>query len=175
VELNVAQLLKEPTGSTREVHVDETICFTGNEDCHHIEGDAKLIRVPKGILVRGHFDTESQLMCSRCLSTFAFPFAFEVDDEFYPALDIVTGEPVAEPDNSTSFSIDEHHILDLRELFRQSALLGVPMKPLCRPDCLGLCPICGTDLNRGTCDCSSHSKTQFAAALENLKSTRKMG
>ncbi len=175
METNVAQLLKEPTGSTRELHVDEVVCFDRNADCHRIEGDVKLIRVVKGILVRGRFDSETQLICGRCLTTFSFPFVFEVDDEFYPAVDVVTGEPVNQPEDSTSFTIDEHHILDLRELFRQSTLLSVPMKPLCRPDCRGLCPQCGTDLNCETCDCSSHPTTQLAATLERLKSTGKMG
>lgn len=175
MEINVAQLLKEPTGSARELHVDEVVCFEHNADCHHIQGDVKLIRIAKGILARGRFESDSQLTCGRCLSTFSYPFAFEVDDEFYPEFDLVTGEPVSQPEDSTTFSIDEHHILDLREVFRQCTLLSVPMKPLCRPDCPGLCPHCGTDLNCETCDCSSHPKTRLAATLENLKFTGKMG
>lgn len=175
MEINVAQLLKEPTGSTRELHVDEILCFDRNDDCHHIEGNVKLIRIAKGILVRGKFDTETQLTCGRCLRIFTFPFVFEVDDEYYPAIDIATGEPIDLSEDPSTFVIDEHHILDLRELFRQSTLLGVPMKPLCRPECSGLCPECGADLNYETCDCSFHPKSQFAAALENLESRRKLG
>ena len=175
MEINVAQLLKEPTGSTREVQVDEVICFEREADCHHIQGSVKLIRIAKGILARGRFESESQLTCGRCLSTFSYPFEFEVDDEFYPEVDLITGEPVGQPDDSTTFKIDEHHILDLRELFRQCTLLSIPMKPLCHPECRGLCPHCGIDLNCGTCDCSSRPKSKLAAALENLKISGKMG
>lgn len=175
MEINVAQLLKEPTGSTRELHIDELVCFERNAHCHHIQGNVKLIRIAKGILARGSFDSESQLTCGRCLSTFSYPFSFDVDDEFYPEVDLITGESISQPEDSTTFTIDEHNILDLREVFRQCTLLSMPMKPLCHPECLGLCPHCGTDLNCATCDCSSRPNTKLAATLENLKSSRKMG
>jgi uncharacterized protein len=40
-------------------------------------------------------------------------------------------------------------------VLRQALLLSLPMQPLCKPDCAGLCPICGQDLNQGPCDCVS--------------------
>lgn len=174
-QINVAQFLKEPTGSTRAMHVDEVVSFDREAASHHIAGDVTLIRVGSGILAQGRFDTQSQLTCSRCLSVFVYPFSFDVDDEFYPAVDIVTDESIGQPEDSNSFAIDEHHILDLGELFRQSTLLAIPMKPLCCPECRGLCPECGVDLNHESCDCSSANSTLLAAAFENLKSTRKMG
>ncbi|MBA7688765.1 hypothetical protein ES703_97254 [subsurface metagenome] len=58
------------------------------------------------------------------------------------------------PEEPGCFTIDEHHILDLTEAIRQYALLAIPMKPLCRGDCAGLCPNCGHNINQGPCDCS---------------------
>ena len=49
--------------------------------------------------------------------------------------------------------IDEHNILDLAEAVRQYALLAMPMKPLCRENCVGLCPTCGCNLNERSCKC----------------------
>jgi uncharacterized protein len=175
MQINVAQFLKEATGSTRCIHVDEVISFDREATSHHITGEVNLIRVGSGILAQGRFDTQSQLSCSRCLSVFAYPFSFDVDDEFYPAVDIDTGETISQPEDSGAFEIDEHHILDMGELFRQSTLLAIPMKPLCCPECRGLCPQCGADLNNESCHCSSGNTTLLAAAFKNLKSTGKMG
>ena len=49
--------------------------------------------------------------------------------------------------------LNEAHEVDLTEPVRQSVLLEIPMKPLCRPDCAGLCPHCGKNRNEGPCDC----------------------
>jgi len=52
-------------------------------------------------------------------------------------LNILSGHYVQSEEESDSFMIDEHHILDLTEAIRQYTLLNLPMKPLCRPDCNG--------------------------------------
>jgi uncharacterized protein len=69
--------------------------------------------------------------------------------------------------------IDEHHLLDLSEAIRQNALLAVPMKPLCREDCSGLCQQCGKDLNKGQCDCNKSEIDPRWAKLADLASTGK--
>jgi uncharacterized protein len=57
------------------------------------------------------------------------------------------------PEDSGGFPIDGHHIIDMTEAVRQYILLTTPMKPLCREDCAGLCPVCGHNLNQGPCSC----------------------
>jgi uncharacterized protein len=113
------------------------------------------------------------LVCSRCLTLFSYPLAFKIEEEFYPSVDIINGEPLSLPDDSTSSVIDERHILDLTEVIRQHILLAAPVKPLCRTDCAGLCPQCGANLNETTCHCTPNRQTAFAVAFEKLKSTRK--
>jgi len=76
-----------------------------------------------------------------------------IEDEYFPTTDVVSGASLPLPGEPGCFTIDEHHILDLTEAIRQYALLAVPMKPLCRGDCAGLCPNCGHNLNQGPCDC----------------------
>ncbi len=87
---------------------------------------------------------------------------------FYPSIDILTGLPqgLPEEDASSSFTIDEHHILDTSEMIRQYCLLAIPMKPLCRVDCAGLCPDCGANLNENKCQCVRGHRTALAEALE---------
>jgi uncharacterized protein len=66
---------------------------------------------------------------------------------------VVGGVPLPLPDEPGCFTIDERHILDLTEAIRQYTLLAIPMKPVCKTNCAGLCPNCGHNLNYGPCNC----------------------
>ncbi|MFC1911942.1 DUF177 domain-containing protein [Chloroflexota bacterium] len=153
MQINVSQLLKESIGSTRSYQVSETIDVADDENKSKVEGEVRLMRTNRGILARGELGTELKLTCSRCLSVFDCPLTLNLEEEYIPTIDVVSGAPLpsAEPG---PFLIDEHHVIDLTDAMRQCALLAVPMKPLCREDCAGLCLNCGRDLNRGSCDCS---------------------
>jgi uncharacterized protein len=74
---------------------------------------------------------------------------------------------VDEDDLSTSFYEDE--TIDLGQLMSEQFYLSLPMKPLCRESCSGLCPQCGTNLNRATCDCRRDWEDPRLAALKALK------
>ena len=79
-----------------------------------------------------------------------------MDDVFLPSVDIATGARLRYHENDTDAdvtSIDEQHVLDLSDTLRQYRLAAIPMAPLCREDCKGICPECGTDLNETTCSC----------------------
>ena len=71
------------------------------------------------------------------------------------------------------FIIDEHHVLDLSEAVRQYALVVIPMKPVCREDCAGLCPGCGCNLNREQCNCPSQPADPRWLELTKLVNERK--
>jgi len=159
MQINVAQLLKQAIGASRSYKIDDIISFTEGEiDECQIQGEVKLIRTDKGILVKGILEGKSSLMCSRCLTTFDYPLSFGIEDEFFPSRDVVSGSSISIPDDSTTFMIDEHHILDLSDAVRQYALINMPMKPLCHHDCAGLCPNCGANLNQDTCCCTARSQ-----------------
>lgn len=142
-----------------------------------MQGKAVLTRASRGIFVNGSFNCQSQLTCGRCLSTFAHRSVFDAQEMFYPSIDIQSGLPMAPPDDDadTGFTIDEHHILDMSEMIRQYSLLAIPMKPLCRVDCAGLCPECGANLNENKCHCVRRPRTALAEALEEAESRRKLG
>jgi uncharacterized protein len=154
MEINVSQQLKAAIGYVREYEIDDVADILGDGLKAEIKGRVKLTRTNRGILVQGTFTTRLPLECSRCLKTFESPLNIKVEEEFFPVIDVNNGTPLEIPDDPASFMIDEHHILDLREVIRQNALLAIPMKPLCREDCAGLCPQCGKDLNEGSCDCN---------------------
>ena len=72
------------------------------------------------------------------------------------------------PDDEDPFFIDDNHLLDVGELLREYALLALPMQPLCKRDCKGLCPTCGADLNAGDCDCRADEGDDRFDVLKSL-------
>jgi len=155
MQINVSQQLKSAIGSVRDYEVSEIIDVTDNGNSSLVQGKVRLMRTDRGILVKGILNTEVGLTCSRCLSLFNYPLALKIEEEYFPTTDVVSGAPLPLPDELGCFTIDEHHTLDLTEAIRQCALLAIPMKPLCREDCAGLCPNCGHNLNQGPCNCLS--------------------
>jgi uncharacterized protein len=109
--------------------------------------DLHLDAVVEGILVRGTVGFTVELPCARCLEPqridretevaelFVDPSKREVDDDDDPGYELVA----------------DRTALDLSTLVRDALLIDLPVRVLCREDCLGLCPTCGTDLNLGDC------------------------
>jgi uncharacterized protein len=153
MQINVAQQLRSAIGTVREHDVDLVMDVTGYGNEGRIQGKVTLTRTDRGILVKGVLNTEVELTCSRCLEPFRCPLTLNIEEEYFPTVDVVSGAPLPVPDEVGCFTIDENHELDLTEAVHQYALLAVPMKPLCRPDCAGLCPLCGQNLNLGECQC----------------------
>jgi len=152
MQINVAKLLKEPIGAIRNYEIGGTVDITGGVGSK-VQGEVRLTRVNRGILAKGTLYTEVEITCSRCLSSFGCPLTLSIEEEYFPIIDVSSGTPLFSVGEPGSFTIDEHHVLDLTEAVRQYALLAVPMKPLCRENCAGLCPSCGQNLNQGGCDC----------------------
>jgi uncharacterized protein len=155
MEINVSQQLKASIGTIREYEIDEPIDILEKGSLRNIKGLVTLTRTNRGILVKGTLKTKVPNECSRCLNTFDCPLEVSVEEEFFPIIDVNSGTALEVLDEPEYFRIDEHHILDLTEAIRQNALLVIPMKPLCRPDCPGFCPECGQDLTKGTCECET--------------------
>lgn len=117
----------------------------------------------------GRVKTTLELPCSRCLE----PFTIDVDEPFdlqYHPHTQNTGEGEREieaDDLDTAFY--ENDEIDLGQLMQERFYLALPMKPLCSDDCKGLCPHCGTNLNKATCDCTTLWDDPRLAALRALK------
>jgi uncharacterized protein len=113
--------------------------------------------------------TELELPCSRCLESYRMPVNAAFDLRYHPASEMSQDEEreVEEDDLETSYYREDQ--IDLNELLREQFYLALPMKPLCREDCKGLCAQCGTNLNTGTCDCSASGIDPRLAPLRQLK------
>ncbi len=168
MRFNVAQLLKEPVGSYRDYQLDERI--TGPQRlADTASGPVHMLRTHHGILVRAALETQSTIACGRCLVEFVRTAELAVEEEFFPTVDLRTGRGIAPPPEAEEGSlIDDSHVLDLTGAMLEWILTDMPMKPLCRRDCRGLCPECGANLNVIRCDCKSSGQDPRWQALAGL-------
>ena len=121
----------------------------------------------------GNVETELELTCSRCLEPYRLPAVGGIRPAVSAGVSAVSAETeheMEEDDLETSYYRDDQ--IDLNELLREQFYLALPMKPLCREDCRGLCPQCGTNLNTGTCGCAPAWDDPRLAALKGLGKTR---
>jgi uncharacterized protein len=128
--------------------------------------------------VTGQVQTRLRLDCGRCLEPFEIPVDSAFELRYVPALAAPPAQgaagrggeeaeaEVAEDDLTTAYYKDE--TLDLGELMREQFVLALPMKPLCSEACKGLCPACGTNLNKGTCDCKPVWNDPRLAGLQGI-------
>ena len=166
---NVAQLLQSSLGTQRAYSVDEPD-DRQKELAGSVVGTVRMMKTDRGILVRARLSTEVWCTCSRCLTQFVEPVSFKIDEVFHPSTDTVHGGKLEEPESGGAFMIGARHTLDLGEPTRQHALMSVSMKPLCAPDCSGLCSTCGSNLNQEECGCPKRHADPRWASLEQLSS-----
>ena len=120
----------------------------------------------------GRTQTTIDLPCSRCLEPIAVAVDTPFDLRYQPH---ASGDgakhdaerEIEEDDFATAFY--EHDEIDLGQLMREQIYLAAPMKPLCDSACRGLCPMCGTNLNRGVCACRHDRDDPRFAVLKALK------
>jgi uncharacterized protein len=168
---NVAALLKSEPGAQRTFDVDVDISGIDQDLVltKPLTGRLRLLRTDSGILATGRLQTEALVPCRRCLEPMIVGVEIELEEEFQPSIDIFTGAAIAAADSEDEVTrIDDHHILDLTEVVRQNLLLATPTSPLCRPDCRGLCPTCGANLNEEPCSCQREEEDPRLAALRDL-------
>lgn len=164
MRINVAQLLKEPVGSSRKYETDET---PDEDNINSIRGALALVRTNRGLIVKGEMTASVVSSCSRCLKPVTYQVNYEFEEEAFPSIDMFTGLPL--PVEPESLVIDNTHTLDLTNILVQYTLLTMPIKPLCRPDCAGLCQQCGANLNDAICQCPNRPVDTRWLKLASLK------
>jgi len=116
----------------------------------------------------GRVQATLELPCGRCLE----PFRWPVDEPFeltYQPRAAVAAEEREIADEDFSAAVYDNDQIDLEQLIRERFEMSLPMKPLCTPDCKGLCPVCGGNLNKTTCDCKPEWEDPRLAVLKKLK------
>jgi uncharacterized protein len=133
----------------------------------------ELIKTGQGILFRGRIRGKIRLQCSRCLDSFHKTLAEPVGLEWRL---ISTPLKSSDQENEAGLKIEDletgllqEGVLDLSENILEEVILSIPIQPLCRESCLGLCPVCGEDRNTNPCDCKSKEENGPFSVLKNLK------
>jgi DUF177 domain-containing protein len=178
MQFDLRQLGRKGSGTLRDEHVDRT--FQPSEfPPSVVEDEEYKVVAPVHLVMDVHKDgdayratgrvqTRLQLECGRCLETFEIPVDSPFELRYVPQAENTGDEEreVEEDDLTTAFYRDES--LDLGELMHEQFVLALPMKPLCEEACKGLCPHCGTNLNKSSCDCAPTWDDPRLAPLKGL-------
>jgi uncharacterized protein len=155
LRFNVAQLLREEVGSRRKYEfAEQALPLDDETELRQLHGTVRFTRTPSGVLAHVIAEGTVDAECNRCLTQAPQHVGITFEDEFHSKIEVNTGSPLPTPEEEDPFYIDEAHRVDLGEALREYALLAMPMQPLCREDCKGLCPICGKDRNVEPCTCA---------------------
>lgn len=143
--------------------VDERISLSGPAT---VSGKVRL--AGNEVFVNGHVETRATVECDRCLQ----PVEAPVDTDF--ALEYITGSEYESSgaaeltEEEMSVAVFDGEAIDVDEIVKEQIVLAVPTRMLCREDCKGICPECGTDRNTGDCSCATNDTDPRWAALKKL-------
>ena len=151
-------IVHQTIGYSREFIFDSPrIHLPPDLDVSSLTGSARVSRTPQGLPVQVKMRATLCSQCVRCLVEFQQPLGIDFTE-------LYAFTPRSVTDSDLILSEDGH--IDLAPLVREYMLLEVPISPLCRPNCKGLCPICGQNLNEATCN---HEDDEIDPRLEVLK------
>ena len=158
LKLNVGFLLSGGPGHNHDTIFDVPAMRVAEDvDLEYLRGPVRLSRTKEGILLQGDLHVGLTDDCARCLEPVSRDVTINVEELFtYP------------PTPDAEFGLHDDAILDLAPLVRAEVFLALGQGALCRPDCRGLCPNCGENLNYSTCDCASDSIDPRLAQLKEL-------
>jgi uncharacterized protein len=148
-------------GASRRTRIAEPVAGLATELAEipggaDVTGDVLLESVAEGILVSGTLSAPARLSCARCLVAFDGRAEAQVRELFVPR------------PGDDEYLLPESGELDPEPMVRDALLPALPFAPLCRPDCLGLCPRCGGNRNLDECACLEAEADPRWAALEGL-------
>ncbi len=163
LRFNFGFLLEAPLGTNRINEISYPTIQVGNDvTLTPLQGKFTATRTSEGVYVNGRFQTAIHTDCVRCLEEALVPITLQLDELFYYP-------PETAPDNEDAYTFEgETGFIDLSPLVREISLLETPMQPLCRPDCQGLCIVCGQNLNKADCGCTNDEFDPRLAKLRSL-------
>jgi uncharacterized protein len=159
LRINVGFLVSSETGYSHDIPFDEPRLLVAEDlTLRNFVGTAHFSRTPQGLLLTGEFESNIDLECVRCLCTFEHTLRWEMTElfAFHP-----------KPD-SEELQLPEDAQIELGPLVRDYTFTEVPIKPICKPDCKGLCTECGQDLNKADCGHRPEDNGSPFASLKDL-------
>jgi uncharacterized protein len=160
LRLNVGFVVAQSAGFSRDIPFDlPQISIPPDLHVSGLTGVARFTRTPQGILLQMDFKASISLECVRCLTSFQQTLNINFTELYAFSQRYVTDSGLIMPETG---------IIDLSPVLREYILLEIPISPLCQPDCNGLCPICGNNLNESTCNHEDDSGDPRLASLKSL-------
>ena len=160
LRLNVGFLINANIGTYRDFNFDfETMRLGEDFGVREFIGTARFSRTPQGLLLQGEFTGLTDLECVRCLDMFSQLLKWSATELFAFDRRNMTDSGLLVPEDGQ---------IDLEPLLREYALLEIPISPVCKPDCKGLCPVCGENLNKTDCGHHPESDSPFAVLKDLL-------
>lgn len=160
IRFDVSTLVRSRLGSTLDFAMEAGPQRLTDLDVGPLHGTIRVTRVQAGLLVQGVVETSVMVTCVRCLETFALPTVLEIEETFR-----LCG---SKPKPDLPYAVSEDGWIDLAPLLREQAWVAIPIKPLCSPDCKGICPECGANLNKEPCQCGLQKVDPRWATLRDL-------
>jgi uncharacterized protein len=154
LRLNIGFLINATIGTSRDFDFDYENMRLGDDfTVREFFGTARFSRTPQGFLLQGDFKAKTDLECVRCLDVHSQFLNWSLTELYAFNQSNMT---------ESGLLVPEEGQIDLEPLMREYALLEIPISPVCKPDCKGLCPVCGENLNEIDCGHRPGSESPFA-------------
>jgi uncharacterized metal-binding protein YceD (DUF177 family) len=161
MKYHLSHLVTASLGTQTTVNVQEGAGALDKDlEIDFLRGEVQFTRVNNGIYAQGRLQTQIQLTCVRCLETLSFPLDFEIAERY-----IFSDQEGVE---EQAHLITPDGTVDITEPVRQQVWVSLPLQPLCRPNCQGLCAQCGANLNFESCTCQEETIDPRFAVLKKL-------
>lgn len=134
-----------------------------------LQGEARIDKAGQSVLIQGKVQASLRFRCVRCLREFSYPLSSTFEVTLHPLKKSSLQEEAELSPEDMESSFFEGEEIHLSEIACEQIFLDIPYQPLCQEACKGLCPVCGKDLNLGSCSCAKEEVPSSFAALQKLK------
>lgn len=158
--INVGFIIHEEIGRNHDFPLNiEKITLGDDLELHNLAGLINISRTPQGLFIQADFSAATTLQCVRCLCTYEHPLTWSFNELY--AFD-------ERSETDSELIIPEDAQIDLADILREYAILEVPISPICKADCQGLCTECGQNLNEKDCGHTPPAPDSPFASLKDL-------
>jgi uncharacterized protein len=160
LRLNVGFIVHQTVGYSRDFPFDlPTLRLPPDLELNDFAGVVRITRTAQGLFVQAKLKARAVSECVRCLTECEQRLEVEFSDLYAFTHASITESGLLLPENGK---------IDLAPIVREEMLLAFPIKPLCRPDCKGLCTICGENQNEITCQHGDESLQAGSGELSSI-------
>ena len=177
MHFNVSGLLTGSVGDEIRFHFAHETLDNDGLSFREVEARGKLMRTDRTVFAEMKVEAQLDAECSRCLVDTVTHLSLDFVEEFKPLnTDLMHRDPgwfdqYESTENDEALTIDSTNVLDISTALWQGLSAAMPMNPLCRPSCQGMCAGCSADLNLSKCACQIANSSSEFPGIRNLPTT----